>query len=413
MPTLRNSTWILGALVLPVTLSAQTYTVLHNFAYQDGIWPQAGVILGPHGQIYGTTWQGGESGFGTVYELAPPTSPGGAWSEVTIHSFSGPDGEYPRGGLVRGPNGAIYGVASTSSSGDATVLALNHPTAGSTVWPETILYQIPAADYNFDSADTGALVFGRGRSLYGTYGESRVYRLAPPSVAGGAWTEATLSDSGITPVGTLAVGTDGTLYGVSTYGGEGTCNAGCGMVFSMTPPAASGGPWTKKILYTFEPRKGDGYNPHAGLVLAPSGVLYGTTAHGGGGSPAGKGTVFSLTPPTIPGAPMTETILHVFDQQTGDGFAPNASLVLGPNGVLYGTTTYGGARGEGTVFELAPPAAPGGSWTETILHNFAGNGGDADGYEPNGIVLGPNETLYGTTFYGGSSGYGIVFSLRP
>jgi uncharacterized repeat protein (TIGR03803 family) len=107
---------------------------------------------------------------------------------------------------------------------------------------------------------------------------------------------------------------------------------------------------------------------------------------------------------------MTETILRRFKETDGDGYGPNAGLVLGPNGAIYGTTRNGGTSGLGTIFELAPPASPGGNWTETILHSFAGG---SDGYQPNEVVLGSNGTLYGTTWYGGTSGYGTVFSLTP
>ncbi|MGA3039498.1 MAG: choice-of-anchor tandem repeat GloVer-containing protein [Bryobacteraceae bacterium] len=404
MRMLRNGARILGLLILPLTLRAQTFTVLHNFGSQDqdGMNPPAGVILGLHGELYGTAKTGGEFGFGTVYELLPAASSGGTWTEVAIHSFSGQDGQYPDAGLVRGPSGALYGTAG-DSDGNAMVFVLSPPAGGSTFWTETILYQTPAVDYAYP----GALVFGKERSLYGTYGEFSVYSLTPPSVVGGAWTEATLSNSGIWPVGTLAVGTDGTLYGASVSGGNGACNAGCGMVFSLTPPAAPGAPWTPRLLYTFEPETGDGFYPHAGVILAPSGVLYGTTSGGGHGR---SGTVFSLTPSAVPDVPMIETIVHDFTEIHGDGLSPNASLVLDANGVLYGTTTWGGVAGLGTVFELAPPASPGGAWSETVLHSFLG---DADGYEPNGIVLGSNGTLYGTTLYGGTSNYGTVFSLRP
>jgi uncharacterized repeat protein (TIGR03803 family) len=410
MRMLRNSARALGAFIVPLTIWGQTYSTLYSFGSQDrdGINPPAGVILGSQGAVYGTTNTGGESGFGTVYELLPPVSPGGAWTEVVLHSFNGPDGEYPDGGLAMGPNGALYGVTANGTGGYATVFELDPPTGGGAVWPVTVLYRIPAVSYSFPS---GALVLGKDRSLYGAIDEDTVYSLTPPSATGGGWTETILSNSGIWPVGTLAVSANGTLFGASISGGSGLCNAGCGMVFSLTPPAAPGGPWTKEMLYAFEPRAGDGYVPHAGLVLAPNGVLYGTTAHGGAvNTSGGHGIVFSLTPPAVPGAPMTETILRRFKETDGDGYGPNAGLVLGPNGAIYGTTRNGGASGLGTVFELAPPASPGGNWTETILHSFAGG---SDGYQPNEVVLGSNGTLYGTTWYGGTSGYGTVFSLTP
>jgi uncharacterized repeat protein (TIGR03803 family) len=105
---------------------------------------------------------------------------------------------------------------------------------------------------------------------------------------------------------------------------------------------------------------------------------------------------------------MTETILHAFN--LSDGFAPSSSLVLGLNGALYVVPGYGGASNLGALFELTPPASPGGSWTETILHSFMGQ---TDGSYPNGLTLGPDGTLYGTTAFGDLSTNGTVFALTP
>jgi uncharacterized repeat protein (TIGR03803 family) len=102
---------------------------------------------------------------------------------------------------------------------------------------------------------------------------------------------------------------------------------------------------------------------------------------------------------------MTETTLHDF----GSEDVLPATVLLGPNGVLYGTTS-GGASNYGAVFELTPPASSGGSWTETILHSFTGG---ADGGVPNGLTLAPDGTLYGTTLGGGTNAEGTVFALTP
>jgi uncharacterized repeat protein (TIGR03803 family) len=120
--------------------------------------------------------------------------------------------------------------------------------------------------------------------------------------------------------------------------------------------------------------------------------------------------VFSLTPPAVAGAPMTETILYQFGPSEGDGCEPAVPLAPAPNGVLYGVTPLGGASNGGTVFELVPPALAGGSWTETILHSFT-NG--TDGGAPNGLTLGADGTLYGTTSHGGTDDTGTVFALTP
>jgi hypothetical protein len=100
----------------------------------------------------------------------------------------------------------------------------------------------------------------------------------------------------------VIVGPGGVLYGTTPYGGsstsDSTCPAsycvlgGCGTVFKLTPPTAPGGTWTETILHSFSGQNGDGATPLAGLTLSAAGVLYGTTAGGG----AGAGTVFAVKP---------------------------------------------------------------------------------------------------------------------
>ena len=99
---------------------------------------------------------------------------------------------------------------------------------------------------------------------------------------------------------------------------------------------------------------------------------------------------------------------------SGDGSFPVASVVIGKNGVLYGTTQYGGSAGLGTVFELTPPTTPGGRWTEAVLHSFSGQNGDGS-MPVAGLALSATGfgLLYGTTSEGGASGQGTVFVIKP
>ena len=400
---------------MSLALSAQTFTTLYTFGSQalDGVWPQSGLILGPQGELYGTTSGGGRWDSGTAYELMPPASPGGSWTEAVLHSFNAQDGFNPNFGVTLGPNGSLYGVARTSDISGGAAFQLNPPSGASAGWTYKIIYQ---TDGYLESSLVFGSPLGYGQSLYGADlgGNGSVYRLTPPATAGGKWTQTTLytfpgGSGGSLPGRSLAVGAGSTLFGVTIQGGYvGGCGYyGCGTVFSLTPPAQAGAPWTERILHGFEAWIGDGATPIAGVVIGAGGVLYGTTS--AGPYDHGSGTVFSLTPPTVPGAPMAETILHVFAQSGGDGTSPNA-LVRGPNGVLYGTTQSGGASNYGTVFELAPPASPGGSWTETILYSFTDG---ADGLEPDGLTIGPDGTLYGTTEIGGTGARGTVFALTP
>ena len=142
----------------------------------------------------------------------------------------------------------------------------------------------------------------------------------------------------------------------------------------------------------------DGAEPSSGLIFDAKGNLYGTTAENGYGS----GNVFKLTPGS--GGTWTETVLHNFERD--DGYYPVAGLALDEDGNLYGTTVYGGVYGSGTVFQLAN-----GTWTETVLHSF---GQGTDGNTPYaGLTLDAHGNLYGTTTAGGAYNLGTVFEITP
>jgi uncharacterized repeat protein (TIGR03803 family) len=170
-------------------------------------------------------------------------------------------------------------------------------------------------------------------------------------------------------------------------------------------------------LYTFT-GGGDGKSPLSSLLSGKGGVLYGTTHFGGTGNCSlGCGTVYAVMPPSSPGGVWTETAIHQFRNSPGDGAAPYAGVVAGGGGVLYGTTYEGGTSNLGTVYSLTPPGSPGGTWTEALVYSFAGSA-KADGANPEGgVVTGAGGALYGTTSYGGtgacSNGCGTVYSLTP
>jgi uncharacterized repeat protein (TIGR03803 family) len=220
----------------------------------------------------------------------------------------------------------------------------------------------------------------------------------------------------------LAIDGHGVLYGTTFQGGTGTCPfpaTGCGTVYSLAPPASSGGAWTESVLYSFMDNGSDGFYPLAGVVIGSGGVLYGTT---GGGSAYGGGTAFSLTPPVSAGGAWTENVL-VSLRWGGPslGFEPDSGLAIGGGGTLYGTTKQGGnygcpdveaVGGCGAVFELVPPASPGGAWNSRLIYDFypvcCG-----DAYWPTSAVVGSGGVLYGATYEGGSGNLGAVYSLTP
>jgi uncharacterized repeat protein (TIGR03803 family) len=172
----------------------------------------------------------------------------------------------------------------------------------------------------------------------------------------------------------------------------------------LTPPAGAGEAWTESVLYSFTSGPG-GYFPAEPPVIGEGGAIYGTTSYGGGGN---LGTVFRLNPPSSPGGTWTETVLYSFG---GNGEVSSSPLIV-RNGKVYGTRAIAAGAGNkgGSVFELQPPTAPGSPWTAVVLHEFTG------AEEPCGtLVMDKTGALYGTTNRGlGLRGVeGSVYRIRP
>ena len=270
----------------------------------------------------------------------------------------------------------------------------------------------------------GSLIFDATGNLYSTtpwgyggacqwHGCGTVFQLKPNS--DGTWTENILysfsdwGSPGTWSFAGLILDAEGTLYGTTQYGGAPSPYMGLGVVFNLTPNLD--GTWTENVLHTFT-GGGDGAYPRAALVFDGAGNLYGTTTGGGGegncsGGEGGCGTVFRLTPNQD--GSWTEAILHAF-AGGWDGAEPwTGSLIFDSAGTLYGTTRVGGTHGYGNVFKLTPN--PDGSWAEKVLHQFMGGKDGANPYA--GLSFDSAGNLYGTTWAGGASGYGNVFELTP
>ncbi|MGH8127150.1 MAG: choice-of-anchor tandem repeat GloVer-containing protein [Gammaproteobacteria bacterium] len=192
---------------------------------------------------------------------------------------------------------------------------------------------------------------------------------------------------GATPYGALVQDADGNFYG-TTYG---AIPGGKGTVYKITPSG------TLTTLHSFNGT--DGANPEAGLVLGSDGNFYGTTSQGGT-SATSAGTVFKITPAG------TLTTLYSFCATSGcpDGQNSTAGLIQGSDGDFYGTTFFGGANLNGTVFKITP------SGTLTTLYSFDfGHSGN-----PNAaLVEGSDGNFYGTTERGGLDLFGTVFKITP
>ncbi|HEY3915536.1 MAG TPA: choice-of-anchor tandem repeat GloVer-containing protein [Verrucomicrobiae bacterium] len=362
--------------VFKITASG-SLTSLHSFTGgNDGGFPVAGLVQGSDGNFYGTAEYGGND-FGTVFKITP----GG--SLTPLYSFTGGnDGANPLAALVQGSDGNFYGTAAfNGANGLGTVFKIS--TGGSF----TSLYSFVNGANGAYPED--ALVQGSDGNFYGTteYGGAVSNGAVFKITSGGSLTTLYSFTNGIdgsTPVAGLVQGSDGNFYGATEFGGTNKL----GTLFKMS----AGGSVTP--LYSFT-NGTDGLYPGATLLLGTDGNFYGTTEHGGDAPGIGDGTVFKMDPGGL------FTPLYSF---TGnDGSVPLGSLVQGSDGNIYGATFYGGSNGAGVIFKISS----GGTFTH--LYSFTGG---KDGANPPGaLVQGSSDNFYGTTETHGAGFGGTVFSI--
>jgi uncharacterized repeat protein (TIGR03803 family) len=399
----------------------QAFTVLHAFSGGDGANPWAGLTMDRAGNFYGTTAFGGASGLcyqglgcGTVFKLTHKAS---GWVINPLYSFrGGQDGAFPAARVIIGPDGNLYGTTAaggqgtcqtTFDSGCGTVFKLSPPAlackSALCPWPETVLYRFTGG-VDGASPTYGDLLFDQAGSLYGTaaYGGSSncsngcgvAFKLTPSN---GGWTESTLYNftgpDGATPFGGLTFDAAGNLYGTTESGGS----YNYGTIYELTP---SGGGWNETVLHSLTGVGGQDRTagPYGGLIFDSKGNLFGTGEEV-------YGQVFELIPRS--GGWIFQLLISLPGLLDNLG-GPQASLIMDPSGNLYNTTYAGGNDyGGGTVFELAAPM-----WTQYILlHEFTGA---ADGSQPIGnVVRDANGNLFGTASSGGIHSYGVVFEITP
>ncbi|HEY3975284.1 MAG TPA: choice-of-anchor tandem repeat GloVer-containing protein [Candidatus Sulfotelmatobacter sp.] len=391
-------------------LAAQSaFQVLHVFNKAgDGQAPMAGVQADPAGNLFGSAEFGGANGFGAIFMLKPPAAGKTNWTEKVIFSFAdGNDGGFPSSPLVVASNDDL--VSSTLMGGTAnngTIFRLSPPTSSNGPWIEKVLENFQGQNSGDGSGPLGSLLNQNGTtfgttSFGGTSNCGTAYKLTPAS--GGTFEETVIfhfacgADGGQPQIGVIADG-KGNFFGTTETDGE----FNNGVVFQLTPPSDGSNNFRETPIFAFNVT--DGAQPVANL-LEFKGSLYGVTFQGG---QFGQGVVFQLTPPAQSGGSWTEVVLHDFSGGT-DGGEPQTGLVADGSGGFFGTASQGGATGNGNFFHLVPPAAQGGTWTLTPLHQFAGGN---DGSDPIGELLKRGNTVFGTT-QGSVSGSATVYKIVP
>jgi uncharacterized repeat protein (TIGR03803 family) len=443
--TQKFAAHLLAAILVVVALSsanlcAATESIIYAFPGLPNGWgPTGPMVMDTAGNLYGTTAFGGLTnpyqflGCGIVFELSPPTSSGGQWTEQILYSFKTQgDGCYPVG-LVIDKSGDLYGATMFGGNstqcefGCGTVYKLTHPTSSGGQWRYGVLYMFTGGPS--DGFEPFQLLIDSTGTIYGTslagpiqphaYNSGTVFQLKAQA---GAYVETTLHvfgphpGDGAYPAGGLALDTEGSLYGSTVFGGLN----GFGAVYKVTPPKIAGGLWSESVLHSFPVI----YNFYEWSFNWPSpiimedGSLFGTTIFQGSTTNCGYGcgTVFELRPES---GQSWQLFTHYDFPNYGDGSGPNALYLDQKSRNLYGTTAFtsGWDAQCGVAFELAQPTTAGGPWTYSILHAFAGLN---DGCSPYGnLVRDGAGKFYGVTASGGMPsqnngyGYGAVFELTP
>ncbi len=407
---------------------AQNFQIIHTFTGgADGGEPTSTLLLDAAGNLYGTAVRGGNTsggcannlGCGVVFKMK---SSGSGWVVTPLYTFAGGNDGGGPAGVVFGPDGSLYGTTyygglscpSDTQYGCGTVFHLRpSPSACKSAlcpWTESVLYRF--AGGSSDGAGPNApVVFDHAGNIYGTTYQGGMYSpdcefsddwcgtVFELSPANGGWTETVpyifspSGSAGQSPEAGLAIDAAGDLYGTALVGGV---NGG-GTVYELSP---SGSGWVINTLYALPGGSDAGTFPESTPIFDPSGNLYATTQFGG---PNGGGTVFELSPS---GGGWNYTLVdglvgHV--EQNG----PLTGVTRDSAGNLYGTAYSLGGINSGLIFKLSPSN---GGWTYTTLHQFDFH----DGCEPvGGVTVDAHGNLFGTASGCGADEQGVVWEITP
>ena len=346
----------LGAIFALPAAGGVAAAAIHSFGGSDGKHPNGSLVADAAGNLYGTTADGGTDDLGTVFKLAKPASASGAWTLTLLHSFTGPDGAHPAAGVTLGADGALYGTAYEGGTVPCAGV-LFYPAGCGTVFRLTIagsfrlLHTFSGAQ--FDGAgpasnlvvDPSGVVIGTtseatnsgdGGSLFAispTSGFVNVTEFFPKALQG-------------YPVGNIARDAAGNVYGMTALaGGLGSSVQGVG-IFEVT--AETHKQFLLKILTDQVSRSGVTRDGAGNLLGTVTGSRMDAGVHDGG-------LVFELSP---------NGTLTTLASLGFANAAPFGGVILDPSGTIWGTSSAGGqicgssaspsAAGCGTVFTVKP-----------------------------------------------------------
>ena len=419
-PTPRRCLWAALLCLLTASLTAPpvraqaapALTVLHDFGDGAGGGISSAPVLAlGDGFLYGTAQKGGANEVGTLFKVKADGT-----GYTVLHDFGGGlDGNYPMAALAAPGDGFLYGTTYSGGANAAGTLFKVRPDG--TGYAVLYAFGSSAGGPDGGNSPNDALIAPGDGFLYGTAqlgganGTGAVFKVKTDGTgyavlhAFSAQSDSGDNSDGANPKAALIAPGDGFLYGTAFNGGAN----GKGTLFKVRPDGTG-----YAVLHAFSAAvpstdaNADGVNPQAALVAPGDGSLYGTTYAGGTN---GAGAVFKVR---ADGTGFT--VLHAFsaaDPGTGanaDGAYPQAALISGGDGFLYGTAYDGGAHGAGALFKVGTDGT--GFTTLYAFSAFDGRGNNADGRNPKAALAAPGDGyLYGTAFTGGAGGYGTVFRL--
>jgi uncharacterized repeat protein (TIGR03803 family) len=357
--------------IFKIPLNGAIETVSLNGA--NGEQPVSGLALAADGTIYGMTHKGGTNDLGTIFKISPGQNFDDA-SVSTLLSFSGGNGALPDSSLLISPDGTFYGTTYAGGASNTGVIFQFRPSSDSS---SGSIRSLP-----FSGVNPGGLVRGPDGNFYGTtygggaFNYGTVFQLGPQ---GSATTLASFDKTnGANPQSELNVLPDGTIYGTAYNGGKN----GLGNVFELTPhgnivdladfdgtngshPGSGMVQWSNGFFYI--ERLWQNMSVKAAIPQWSGMNFIGTTSTGG---MSNQGTVFQVA------LSNSVTTLISFSGVSGSNLGTNPnSIVAGHDGNLYGTTFYGGSSNQGTLFRLMlnhiPLATPNASVATVTVRGLA------------------------------------------